>query len=217
MARIQYVKIINFISFGPLTINLWYQLYVERIIFDGDFGTTEKRDRAKSVVYETSNLATASRGYTITLVRNDPVSNRHDNGTATRPGLNDRVNGRSRCQVPCFKQADHARERAAAVPRACYQMTKHTVPPNRWRMYSDIFVRNDMSNRFVQLSPHRKKMPFHIANVLEIFSDMDFTRVFDSFIFLSTQPWSIRSLLRHLIFVSIVKRKTNQFLSVDGY
>lgn len=131
MAHIQYVTIINFILFRPLTINLCYQLHMEKIIFDADFGMTGKRDRAKSIVCETSSLATASRGYTITLVRNDPVSNRHDNGTATRPGLNDRVNGHSRCQVPCFKQADHARERAAAVPRACYQMTKRTVPPNR--------------------------------------------------------------------------------------
>lgn len=84
-----------------------------------------------SAVCEISNLVTASCGYTITLTRNDPVSNRHDNGAVTRPGLNDRVNGRPRCQVPCFKQADHARERAAAVPRVCYQMTKHIVLPNR--------------------------------------------------------------------------------------
>lgn len=121
------VKIINFISFRLLTINLRYQLYMEKIIF-ADFEMAKKRGRR---VRNFEPHIYTSRGYTITLARNDPVSNRHDNGAATRPGLNDRVNGRSRCQVPCFKQVDHARERAAAVPRACYQMTKHTVPPNR--------------------------------------------------------------------------------------
>lgn len=37
------------------------------------------------------------------------------------------------------------------------------------------------------------------------------------FHFLPAQPWSIRLLLRHLIFMSIVKRKIDLSLSVDGY